>query len=267
MNEDFAYKLSKERHRGSFFVKKPLKIVVVLISLFSFSLITVSAYYFAASGQDERIEIVKSPNFAIKTRNEESDVKIRNIDKTIYDNIVGTSRDDLRKDIQIVDTPLTVEPNFSEQNPAEISNVDENIDRVKLDSQVTSGNLPLSDEKNNPSNLAKNNPKNLAKNEVKTAANEEVNNNKEKTKAFSRVQLAALKSEETALQYWDNVKKQNPPLFSGLKYFIQKVDLGKKGVFYRLQVGNFRDQVGAEDFCLKYIAKSRAKKSDCIIVE
>lgn len=338
-NEDFAYIIEKERNSRSFVIKKPLKMAGTLLSLVCFILITVSAYYFVSEGQDDRIEIVKSPNFEIKTRSLDADVKVKNADKTIYSNIIGSSHDDLRKDIQIVNAPTAAEPALNEVSQDDtLVDVDENIDRVhdaeyvpqtapqkpaaansqmvNPDNSAAKSNINAANNVNQIANdqkstLAKNqevaakfgNKNELAKiqNEIsqtkndktktqkadsklsdktksdlkieaQKAKNDAKNDNnslnvKESKKKYSRVQLAALKSEDLADQYWSNIKKDNPSLVSGLKNFVQKVDLGKRGVFYRLQIGNFKDQLDAEDFCIKYIAKTKAKKSDCIIVE
>ena len=45
------------------------------------------------------------------------------------------------------------------------------------------------------------------------------------------------------------------------------MNLGKKGIFFRLQIGNFSDQVEAEGFCKKYILQMQKAKADCIVVE
>lgn len=82
-----------------------------------------------------------------------------------------------------------------------------------------------------------------------------------------KVQLAALSSKENAYRYFSQLKRKYPKLFSGHKDYIQKVDLGKRGVFYRVQVGNFYDQIRAEDFCAKYVAKALKERADCIVVE
>ncbi len=229
-NDDFGYMIEKERRSNGFFVKKPLKIIAVLVSILSFVMVTISAYYFVSSGQDESIELVKSPDYEIKVRNKDKNLKIKNIDKTIYDNIVGNKRDNSKKrDITIIETPKTAKRNRSGQDKTLIVNVDKVV--------------------------------------VSPPVNVAVENNINIKKPYSRVQLAALKSKESAYKYWLKLKNEHPALFYQLKYFIQKADLGKRGIFYRLQIGNFRNQVKAEEFCIKFIAKARKKRSDCIIVE
>jgi hypothetical protein len=226
-NEDFGYMIEKERHSRFSLARKPFKIAAVLISLLCFVLITISAYYFVSHGQDEHIEIIESPTHEIKVRNKSDDSRIKNIDKTIYDNIVGNKKDDLNK--------KTI-----------------NIIKAPRTAKPTKSNKNrasiLNAEKDDSAKIA---PGNYAR----------------IRKPYSRVQLAALKSKDSAYQYWSSLRKVHPKLFFQLKYFIQRADLGKRGIFYRLQIGDFRNQIKAEEFCIKFIAKTRKSRSDCIIVE
>lgn len=82
-----------------------------------------------------------------------------------------------------------------------------------------------------------------------------------------RVQIAALTSRESAKNYWRKISQSNSKLFSKLKPFTETVDLGKRGTFYRLQIGNFYNQTEAEKFCSRYISQTHRSKADCIMVE
>ena len=90
---------------------------------------------------------------------------------------------------------------------------------------------------------------------------------KKSEKRTIRVQLAAMSSESAAEDNWGKLNRLHSELFSGLKPFIEKVDLGKRGTFYRLQIGNFYNQVEAEDFCNKYVVRTQKTRADCIVVE
>ncbi len=82
-----------------------------------------------------------------------------------------------------------------------------------------------------------------------------------------RVQIAAMSSKEMAEETWGKATGTNPALFNGLKRFVVEVDLGKRGIFYRLQVGEFYNQVSAEDFCSRFVISAKKSRFDCIIVE
>jgi hypothetical protein len=90
---------------------------------------------------------------------------------------------------------------------------------------------------------------------------------KKNSRGLARIQVAALSSKDSAKKYWSKLKKDYPALFVNLNYYITEADLGKRGIFYRLQVGNFRGQVEAEKFCQEFISKSSKAKAGCIIVE
>ena len=82
-----------------------------------------------------------------------------------------------------------------------------------------------------------------------------------------RVQIAAMSSREMAEDQWKKLLRMNPDLFVNLRNVIQKVDLGKRGIFYRLQIGEFFNQIEAENFCQKYITQIQKTRADCIVVE
>lgn len=57
------------------------------------------------------------------------------------------------------------------------------------------------------------------------------------TKGAHMVQLGSLRSEDAARQEWAILKTRFPGQLSGLDLNVQKIDLGAKGVFYRIQGG------------------------------
>jgi hypothetical protein len=91
--------------------------------------------------------------------------------------------------------------------------------------------------------------------------------NTKSQKRAVRVQVAALTSEASAKEAWNKLNQLHPSLFSGLKSFTEAVNLGKRGIFYRLQIGNFYNQIEAEEFCNRYVAKTQKSRADCIVVE
>ena len=74
-------------------------------------------------------------------------------------------------------------------------------------------------------------------------------------------------SVKSAEDYWVKLNEAYSRLLSSLDPYIEEVDLGKRGTFYRLQVGTFYNQIEAEEFCNKYVAKTHKTRADCIIVE
>lgn len=78
-----------------------------------------------------------------------------------------------------------------------------------------------------------------------------------------KVQLGAYRSQAEANSAWSAAKAKFSAELGGMTSHIQKADLGAKGVFYRLQVGNFSSQDAASAAC----AKLKAKSQGCFLVK
>ncbi|WP_339861111.1 SPOR domain-containing protein [Paremcibacter congregatus] len=76
------------------------------------------------------------------------------------------------------------------------------------------------------------------------------------------VQLGAFSKKSTAEGLWTRLQKENASVLAGLASDIVMVDLGKKGVLYRLRGGMLVDRAAAEKVCT--VLKSR--KQACIVV-
>ena len=76
------------------------------------------------------------------------------------------------------------------------------------------------------------------------------------------VQLISLPSKAGAEKTWPKILKAHSALLSGLPHDIVEVKL-KKGTFYRLRVGSFKDRKDAQDLC----DKLKARKQDCALTK
>ena len=76
-----------------------------------------------------------------------------------------------------------------------------------------------------------------------------------------------MSSKENCEEHWKKLSRLYPKVFSGTKYFIEEADLGRRGVFYRLQIGDFFNQIDAEEFCTRFVSQAQKTRSDCIVVE
>jgi cell division protein FtsN len=63
------------------------------------------------------------------------------------------------------------------------------------------------------------------------------------------VQIGAFKDDGEAAGQWQTFKKKNADLTGALKPDIKRVDLGAKGIWYRLRVGPFETKQNAVAFC------------------
>lgn len=78
----------------------------------------------------------------------------------------------------------------------------------------------------------------------------------------TRVQLAAVKSEDTAKAEWAKMQKAHPDLLGGLTLTVESVD--KNGTtFYRIQAGPLADRAAAKQLC----ASLKGKGQDCIVAK
>ncbi len=273
--EDFGYLKDEEQNRLAFIAKKALLLGSVLFSIACFVYITINAYYFAYHDKDSDIKVIKSPPEPIKIVEEEGEgMAIKDIDKTIYDNIVGNksrAQENLNnvKIIEQAHTPLAKAPAIKHSaaeiivdNAASKPDAPQATASVKVDnSKIMVYDVGTSSKPVNDASL-------IAPQKAQPEQNQtEAKPAAKPTKRLSRVQVAALTSKNAAVDYWSKLSKNYPQLFSGLNYFISEAHLGSKGTFYRLQIGNFRSQVEAEDFCRKFIFQAGKSKADCIIVE
>ena len=275
--EDFGYLKDEEQNRLALIAKKALLLGSVLFSIACFVYITINAYYFAYHDKDSDIKVIKSPPEPIKVVEEEGEgAVVKDIDKTIYDNIVGNKNlakenIDNVKIIEQARTPLAFRSPAIKHSAAEIV-----VDNAA--NKTAASNQPVAPEKADNSKIMVYNgdTQNKKVNDASLVAPQKEqlkNQTKNKvaeakpTKGLSRVQVAALTSKNVAMDYWSKLSKNYPHLLSNLNYFISEVNLGSKGTFYRLQIGNFRSQVEAEDFGRQFISQAGKSKVDCIIVE
>jgi hypothetical protein len=76
-----------------------------------------------------------------------------------------------------------------------------------------------------------------------------------------RVQIASVKSEQEAKKEWNRLKNKYPVLLRRLDLTVARVDLGVKGVFYRLLIGPLPDKSAANEFC----QSAKERKIACLV--
>ncbi len=76
------------------------------------------------------------------------------------------------------------------------------------------------------------------------------------------VQLASVKSDQSARQEWARLRKGHAELFDDLALDVQRADLGDRGIFYRIRTGPFPNLATAQDLC----AQIKAAKLGCLVV-
>lgn len=264
--EDFGY-LREEKGHFPLLLKKVFLLSATLFSIACFIYITIHAYNFVYGDNNQKgeVETIKSPEGPIKVTEEEV---VENInerrDDSIYDDIFGNKKESLAHAIPKIhlapEPPKKVDPIIiHEGSSLSINDSKEEIksEDLKKASQKIVVYAEKKDENASYDLLTK------GKAEVKT---QEVRK-KPAGKNSIKVQIAALTSKEAADEYWKKLNRANSDLFSGLKLFTETVDLGKRGIFYRVQIGSFATQIDAEEFCNNYISRAKKSRADCILVE
>ncbi len=77
------------------------------------------------------------------------------------------------------------------------------------------------------------------------------------------VQLASLRSKDGAAPAWARMKSAHPALLGDRELAIQRVDLGDRGIFFRVQAGFFADRAGARELCTAL----KARGQDCLVAK
>ncbi|GDX35706.1 hypothetical protein LBMAG18_02170 [Alphaproteobacteria bacterium] len=299
--EDFGYQKDNDEKQNSNINRQIFLAVATIISLSLFVYITITAYHFVYQN-DDNVELIKAPQTPIRIFNEESEenknVPQVKIDRNIYEDIFGNKKEAGKIDnTKVINTPETALPpkkeleKIPEPKNANLNFNPANNNYTNNNGTITNNNLTndnsiakvkqpfvigsISSSQNTPNN------KNLEYNEINSDTNSnnklttEIENdskqqnpeeNKQRKK-YVRVQIAAMSSKELAEDQWKRLLRTHPNLFVNLRSAIQKVDLGKRGIFYRLQIGEFFNQIEAESFCQKYIAQVQKTRADCIVVE
>lgn len=245
--KDFGYVKNQETLQVA---KKSFLFGATLLSIALFALITVCAYDYIYKAQNNEIEIVKAEAPVIKVFNNAPAVKTSG-DFRIYDDILE-KRKETFKQIIVPPPPIPVAPMVSTpikargepdktQKPAP-------DDRIIVYNQDQNQNTQIKDLFQTNSTA-----------ETKPAVARKIHE--------VRVQILALNSRAGIDQFWKDISKSHPDLFTNLKPKIEEIKMGNRGTFYRLQIGNFFDQIDAEKFCKNYLARTGKNSADCMVVE
>jgi hypothetical protein len=77
-----------------------------------------------------------------------------------------------------------------------------------------------------------------------------------------KLQVGAMRSDEIAKREWERIKAANKDILGGLTATWPRVDLGAKGVFYRIQTSAIADGATADRLC----SELKQRNVGCIIV-
>lgn len=77
------------------------------------------------------------------------------------------------------------------------------------------------------------------------------------------IQLASLKSAESAAGEWSRLQKSHPDLLGAMALVVQSAKLDDRGTYFRVQTGPFPNRATAEDMCWQL----KEKRQDCVVIQ
>ena len=229
------------------------------------------------------LETIKADNNPSKVKPDEpGGMVVPNMDKTVYDNLSGSaSQDSLPKAERLMPTPEEpVDRNklASTTPDKQDAAVAKQPEPAKTPEQTATTATPATPAATVPTPAPAPTP---AKKVAKPAAAETADNDSSDTAANKvapkkdltivpennkvhkqnpakaaadsgyKVQLASVKSEKDAVNSWNKMKATHAELLGQLNYFIERKDLGDKGIYYRLKAGTISSQADARLLCKK----------------
>ncbi len=261
---------------------KVLPIAVAAIALIGFGVITYYAYNQGVRSGSEEAAPLLQPDGSAKVQPEDpGGLDIPHQDKLVYnridENVDDTRVERLLPQPEEPETPKledvtvegeaqsagdTVEQNVVEESQAVTRKGSDGQPRPPEPQSPQKPQLPepeLAEPKAPPAAAPMPESKpDTTVTETKVPAPEVVDLNKS-----WRIQISAVKSEESAKAEWAQKQKEHPGLLSSLVLQVQKIKVQGKGTFYRVRGGPLKDQNAARKLC----ADLQAKKVGCIVVK
>ncbi len=189
----------------------------------------------------------------IKTDQVENHFNVENLDKDFYQEVSGEKKHEV---VQIIEEEIISEDALDEK-------INDIFDKKDDDADVVVPNTEEVAEGTNPS--IREVYVNANAKEEGSDSNEE-NQKKSQVGSTIRIQVGALRTRDFANDYINELVNRYPSLFKSLTSYVEKIDLNEKGIFYRVQFGDFTEKSAAKDVCQDYIKVSNGKLSSCILV-
>ena len=217
-------------------------------------------WWYSWSDEEYMVPLIKAPKDPYKVRPEiPGGMKILNKDMDIYN--VLENRPEKPSTERLLAAPKDItsltKPKLNIKNQKEIA-----PSLGKLEEILNERNTLEKTSKNKVkviNNENKNNFRTVQKNtssvEKKSDKGIDLVTNKEVAKLDNlgnqifRVQLLSVRKKESAETEWKRLSKRYPKILSGLESYIVRADLGARGIYYRLQVGSFKDKAIATKVC------------------
>lgn len=256
--EDFAFKL---RNLKDGINKKCIIKIALIVAAIIFVVIILTILF--SSNKESKdlnnVVLIKSDKEIIKfSPDDKGGLDIDNLDIKVY-NLIDKNTNDITTNINLKDNDEEFD---SEHFSISRDLLNEKIDEImggEEDESSTKININIADK------TASNDVGNLEK-LGNTALVKNLRNNLD-VKPGVKVQLLAMKSQESLVKYWNELNELYPSLFSDKTYYVDKSNIRGGVIIYRLQVGNFDSYESADNFCEKFVKAANKSRVDCITIK
>ena len=210
----------------------PLLFACVIVT--GFALLSWYAYDMSSKPVPlSQLPVIKASSEPVKIKPENpGGMVVPNADKTVYNRIAGKEKS---KDLPKVERIMPSQEKPVIRRHSEVTRLRE----VKV---VTAKEQKAAKKKEKPviKPTAKSAPKSrISAKDLKTPpANKKVASIRfAGAQKGYKIQLAAFKTKRDAIRTWRQVQKKHKDLLGNMRRIVEQKDLGKKGIFYRLQAG------------------------------
>ncbi|MFT3808503.1 MAG: SPOR domain-containing protein [Micropepsaceae bacterium] len=252
---DFMYDATLEDEEGTS-ARSPLFIILTALVLTAFGAVVYVAYQQGRTQGDRGTPpVITAEAGPIKVQPENpGGVEVPDQDKLIYERIAGASPEP-------TEGGLAAPPEVPQDIPAAAPEIEAGSVPLETPGDVEAGDTTLmaADVANAEPSAEQVAAEKAAKQQAAaiTSQIEEIDPGAADAAAATAaattgafvVQIGAFKEDAEAAGQWQAFKKKNADLTGALKPDIKRVDLGGKGVWYRLRVGPFETKQNAVAFC------------------
>ncbi len=193
----------------------------------------------------DQIKLVKKTD---KTDSLNKDV---DLDKSAKKLVIGQEEEENSQDYANTDS-VNTDKNIADKSTKdkiENSNIKKKIDLSKNAEDKTEKN----NKDNNQLNIS-----NIKKEVLPIRKNRALSLPNPLASSGYKIQLGSFRSEQEVKEHWNIIKERYGDLLnSKIQYSSEKADLGNKGVFYRLQLGRFKNEEEARSVCKSFIEREQ----------
>ena len=239
--------------------KKNILIAITSTVMLAFCLILLKSYRIAQiNGDENSLPVIRAESDVVKVKQETRELEFKT--NSFYDNL---NDKDEKVNINVTDGNINTNVGRNSEQITQKSELDNEINNVVNNSEFEVNNDDIVLNENIKTVKINENSRNQKTEELKNVIKVEPRKKIELYKA----QLIALKNKQQAQDFINKTKKVHSNLSKDFDIFMYEIDLGNKGIFYRVQVGDFNTKNDAQSFCKEYLKVTTKSATNCIVVK